>query len=97
VGDFDKKINPQNKYMRGIKQVSFSTFYSEYKEVTSRNTLVSYRHIRSLFIDIVATSVEALTAVDHSQSLDGKMMHPADLAITSPPLRRLHQFGSIDL
>jgi hypothetical protein len=33
----------------------------------------------------------------NSQNLGGKMMRPAHVAITWPPLGRLHQFGSVDL
>jgi hypothetical protein len=33
----------------------------------------------------------------NSRSLGGKLMRTADIAIASPPLGRLHQFGSVDL
>jgi hypothetical protein len=64
----------------------------EYKRVTVSNTWVRYRHTCSLFFDLVAIFIEAQT-----QSLSGKTMRSADVAIAWPPVERLHQFGSADL
>jgi hypothetical protein len=50
---------------KGSQKVRFPIFYLVYKPLTVSNTWVRYRHIRSLFWDVVAVSVEALNiAVD---------------------------------
>jgi hypothetical protein len=55
----------------------------EYKQVAVSNTWDKYRCICSLFFDEVTISVEALnhSGRSMSQSLGGKMIHPADIAI----------------
>jgi hypothetical protein len=49
--------------MKGSQKVRFSIFYLEYKQATVSNIWVSYRHICSLFFDVVAIFVEALIIV----------------------------------
>jgi hypothetical protein len=68
----DEFLHPYNNwqnygFVRVKSEVKFPIFHLEYKQVTEGNTCVRNRHICKLFLDVVATSVEALiTAVDQS-------------------------------
>jgi hypothetical protein len=53
--------------MRGCQKVRFCIFYLECEQITVSDTWVRYKHMHSLFFDIVAISVEALIiAVDQT-------------------------------